>query len=64
MGGKAAKLRAKNHGTFLIWQVSGHRLGTAEIESALVTNPACVEAAVVGIPHELKGQVPYKEGAI
>ena len=38
-------------------QVSGHRLGTAEIESALVTHPACVEAAVIGIPHDIKGQV-------
>ena len=31
--------------------------GTAEIESALVTHPACVEAAVIGIPHDIKGQV-------
>jgi len=36
--------------------VSGHRLGTAEIESALVAHPAVAEAAVVGIPHEIKGQ--------
>ena len=36
--------------------VSGHRLGTAEVESALVTHPACAEAAVVGYPHEIKGQ--------
>ena len=36
--------------------VSGHRLGTAEVESALVTHPGCAEAAVVGIPHEIKGQ--------
>ena len=36
--------------------VSGHRLGTAEIESALVLHPACVEAAVVGVPHDVKGQ--------
>ncbi len=35
--------------------VSGHRLGTAEIESALVAHPAVAEAAVVGFPHELKG---------
>ncbi|MSR28509.1 MAG: acetate--CoA ligase [Phycisphaerales bacterium] len=35
--------------------VSGHRLGTMEIESALVSHPAVVEAAVVGIPHEIKG---------
>jgi acetyl-CoA synthetase len=36
--------------------VSGHRLGTMEIESALVSHPAVSEAAVVGMPHELKGQ--------
>ncbi|KTC91346.1 acetate--CoA ligase [Fluoribacter dumoffii] len=36
--------------------VSGHRLGTAEIESALVSHPSVAEAAVVGIPHDLKGQ--------
>jgi acetyl-CoA synthetase len=36
--------------------VSGHRLGTAEIESALVSHEAVVEAAVIGIPHEVKGQ--------
>ena len=35
--------------------VSGHRLGTAEVESALVNHPACAEAAVVGFPHEIKG---------
>ncbi|VEB39125.1 acetyl-CoA synthetase [Legionella sainthelensi] len=39
--------------------VSGHRLGTAEIESALVSHPAVAEAAVVGIPHQLKGQGIY-----
>src|SRR3569832_2979232 len=36
--------------------VSGHRLGTMEIESALVAHDAVAEAAVVGTPHELKGQ--------
>jgi acetyl-CoA synthetase len=36
--------------------VSGHRLGTAEIESALVSHIAVAEAAVVGMPHEMKGQ--------
>jgi len=36
--------------------VSGHRLGSAEVESALVTHPACAEAAVVGYPHDIKGQ--------
>ncbi len=39
--------------------VSGHRLGTAEVESALVSHPAVAEAAVVGYPHELKGQGIY-----
>ncbi|MFG0249114.1 MAG: acetate--CoA ligase [Phycisphaeraceae bacterium JB051] len=36
--------------------ISGHRLGTAEVESALVAHPAVAEAAVVGCPHEIKGQ--------
>ena len=36
--------------------VAGHRLGTAEIESALVAHPRVAEAAVVGYPHEIKGQ--------
>ncbi|MFU8819431.1 MAG: acetate--CoA ligase [Desulfurivibrio sp.] len=39
--------------------VSGHRLGTAEIESALVAHPEVAEAAVVGAPHEVKGQTIY-----
>ena len=39
--------------------VSGHRLGTAEIESALVAHQAVAEAAVVGYPHEIKGQGIY-----
>jgi len=39
--------------------VSGHRLGTAEVESALVSHPAVAEAAVVGYPHEIKGQGIY-----
>ena len=39
--------------------VSGHRMGTAEIESALVTHPAVAEAAVVGFPHDIKGQALY-----
>ncbi|MGC1183100.1 acetate--CoA ligase [Legionella sp.] len=39
--------------------VSGHRLGTAEIEGALVSHPAIAEAAVVGIPDDLKGQGIY-----
>jgi acetyl-CoA synthetase len=37
-------------------KVSGHRLGTAEIESALITHPAVAESAAVGLPHEVKGQ--------
>lgn len=36
--------------------VSGHRMGTAEVESALVQHKACAEAAVVGFPHDIKGQ--------
>jgi acetyl-CoA synthetase len=39
-----------------VLNVSGHRLGTMEIESALVAHEAVVEAAVVGRPHELKGE--------
>jgi len=39
--------------------VSGHRIGTAEVESALVSHPKVVEAAVVGIPHEIKGTGIY-----
>jgi acetyl-CoA synthetase len=39
-----------------VLNVSGHRLGTAEVESALVEHPAVAEAAVVGFPHEIKGE--------
>ncbi|MEN8255765.1 MAG: acetate--CoA ligase [Verrucomicrobiota bacterium] len=39
--------------------VSGHRMGTAEVESALVSHPAVTEAAVVGFPHPIKGQGIY-----
>ena len=39
--------------------VSGHRMGTAEVESALVAHPKVAEAAVVGMPHEVKGQGIY-----
>ncbi len=39
--------------------VSGHRMGTAEIESALVAHPKVAEAAVVGFPHDIKGQGIY-----
>lgn len=47
--------------------VSGHRIGTAEVESALVSHPLCAEAAVVAVEHEVKGQgiygfVTLKEG--
>lgn len=39
-----------------VLNVSGHRIGSAEIESALVSHPFCSEAAVVGFPHEIKGE--------
>lgn len=39
-----------------VLNVSGHRLGTAEIESALVAHPSVAEAAIVGMPHDIKGQ--------
>lgn len=42
-----------------VLNVSGHRLGTAEIESALASHEAVVEAAVVGFPHEIKGEGIY-----
>ena len=42
-----------------VLNVSGHRIGTAEVESALVTHNAVAEAAVVGIEHEIKGQAIY-----
>lgn len=42
-----------------VLNVSGHRLGTAEIESALITCEAIAEAAVVGFPHDIKGQGIY-----
>ncbi|MEX2219106.1 MAG: acetate--CoA ligase [Phycisphaerales bacterium] len=54
--------RRDEHGNFWIMgrvddviNVSGHRLGTMEVESALVSHPAVAEAAVVGMPHEIKG---------
>ncbi len=52
-----------------VLNVSGHRLGTAELESALVSHPAVAEAAVVGYPHEIKGDGIYayvvlKEGNV
>ena len=42
-----------------VMNVSGHRLGTAEVESALVEHPAVAEAAVVGFPHAIKGEGIY-----
>merc|ERR1712023_502111 len=42
-----------------VLNVSGHRLGTAEIESALVAHPKVAESAVVGYPHDIKGQGIY-----
>lgn len=42
-----------------VLNISGHRLGTAEVESALVANHAVAEAAVVGYPHDIKGQAIY-----
>jgi acetyl-CoA synthetase len=39
-----------------VLKVSGYRLGTAEVESAIVSHPAIAEAAVIGLPHEIKGQ--------
>lgn len=42
-----------------VLNVSGHRLGTAEIESALVAHPSVAESAVVGYPHDIKGQGIY-----
>lgn len=56
-------IRDNNTGYFTIMgriddvlNVSGHRMGTAEIESALVANPLVAEAAVVGKPHDIKGE--------
>ncbi len=40
-------------------KVSGHRLGTAEVESALITHPAVSESAAIGLPHEVKGQAIF-----
>ncbi|MDH3274454.1 MAG: acetate--CoA ligase [Gammaproteobacteria bacterium] len=42
-----------------VLNVSGHRMGTAEVESALVAHPSVAEAAVVGYPHDIKGQGIY-----
>jgi acetyl-CoA synthetase len=59
---------ARKDGDSYIWvigrmddviKVSGYRLGTAEVESALVSHPSVAEAAAIGIPHELKGNAIY-----
>jgi acetyl-CoA synthetase len=70
--GDGAKLDADGYYCLLgrvddVLNVAGHRLGTMEVESALVDHPKVAEAAVVGRPHELKGQaitafVTLKEG--
>jgi acetyl-CoA synthetase len=43
-----------------VLNVAGHRLGTMEVESALVDHPMVAEAAVVGRPHEIKGQAAWR----
>jgi acetyl-CoA synthetase len=58
--GDGAKRDADGHFWLLgrvddVMNVAGHRIGTMEVESALVDHPAVAEAAVVGVPHELKG---------
>ncbi len=58
--GDGAKRDADGHFWLLgrvddVMNVAGHRIGTMEVESALVAHPAVAEAAVVGIPHDLKG---------
>jgi len=47
-----------------VLNVSGHRLGTAEIESALVAHPCVAEAAVVGRPDEIKGEGEFVKGGL
>ncbi|WP_258402154.1 AMP-binding enzyme, partial [Burkholderia multivorans] len=42
-----------------VLNVSGHRMGTAEVESAMVAHPKVAEAAVVGMQHDIKGQGIY-----
>ncbi len=58
--GDAARLDADGYMWIIgrtddVIKVSGYRLGTAEVESALVSHPAVAEAAVIGLPHEVKG---------
>src|SRR5438477_305307 len=54
---RSASRSIRKHGSGI--NVSGHRLGTAEVESALVAHPKVSEAAVVGYPHDIKGQGIY-----
>ena len=42
-----------------VLKISGHRIGTAEVENAFLQNPQVAEAAVVGVPHEIKGEAIY-----
>jgi acetyl-CoA synthetase len=42
-----------------VLNMSGHRLGTAEVESALASHKSCAEAAVVGVPHDIKGEAIF-----
>ncbi|GAC1649709.1 MAG: acetate--CoA ligase [Herpetosiphon sp.] len=60
MTGDAARIDADGYAWVIgrvddVIKVSGYRLGTAEVESALVSHPAVAEAAVIGLPHEVKG---------
>ena len=54
VGGRCFCLESNSLSTVV--NVSGHRVGTAEVESALVSHPAVAQAAVVGKPHDIKGQ--------
>jgi acetyl-CoA synthetase len=47
-----------------VMNISGHRVSTMEVESALVDHPHVAEAAVIGRPHEIKGHVTKKIGAL
>ncbi|HDD44814.1 MAG TPA: acetyl-coenzyme A synthetase, partial [Candidatus Desulfofervidus auxilii] len=42
-----------------VLNVAGHRVGTAEVESAMIMHPAVAEAACIGRPHEIKGETPF-----
>ena len=59
--GDAAKMDAEGYITVIgrtddVMNVSGYRIGTAEVESALVSHPSVAEAAVIGVPDEIKGE--------